>query len=56
MVWSVDINSVTLIGTPAKIDSSIAGRPSGVPGILMKLFSSARPYSSAACWMVACVS
>ena len=39
MVWSLDISSVTLIGTPAKIDSSMAGRPSGVPGILMKLFS-----------------
>jgi len=29
-------SSVTLIGTPAKIAASIAGRPSGVPGILMK--------------------
>ena len=28
-------SSVTLTGTPAKIDSSIAGTPSGVPGILM---------------------
>src|SRR6476646_2042141 len=28
--------SVTLIGTPAKIDSSMAGIPAGVPGILMK--------------------
>ena len=27
-------SSVTLIGTPLKIDSSIAGTPSGVPGIL----------------------
>ena len=26
---------VTLMGTPAKIDSSMAGSPSGVPGILM---------------------
>ena len=32
-------SSVTLIGTPAKIDSSIAGMPSGVPGILTKRFS-----------------
>ena len=29
-------NRVTLIGTPAKIASSMAGRPSFVPGILMK--------------------
>ena len=29
-------SSVTLIGTPAKIASSMAGRPSLVPGILMK--------------------
>jgi hypothetical protein len=29
-------SSVTLTGTPAKIASSMAGRPSGVPGILMK--------------------
>ena len=28
--------SVTLIGTPAKIASSIAGSPALVPGILMK--------------------
>ena len=34
-------SSVTLIGTPAKIDSSIAGMPSGVPGILMKRFGRA---------------
>ena len=31
----VSNSSVTLIGMPAKIASSIAGRPSGVPGILM---------------------
>ena len=31
-------NSVTLIGTPAKIAASIAGNPSTVPGILMKRF------------------
>ena len=31
-------SSVTLIGTPAKIDSSIAVRPSSVPGILMNRF------------------
>ena len=30
--------SVTLIGTPAKIASSMAGRPSLVPGILMNRF------------------
>jgi Transaldolase/Fructose-6-phosphate aldolase len=30
--------AVTLIGTPAKIDSSIAGRPSFVPGILINRF------------------
>ena len=29
-------SSVTLVGTPAKIASSMAGRPSGVPGILIK--------------------
>jgi hypothetical protein len=29
-------SSVTLIGTPAKIASSMAGTPCGVPGILMK--------------------
>ncbi len=29
-------NKVTLIGTPAKIASSMAGTPSLVPGILMK--------------------
>jgi hypothetical protein len=45
-----------LIGTPAKIDFSIAGSPSGVPGILMKTFSSARPWRSAACWIDFCVS
>src|SRR5580692_4515616 len=33
----VPIN-VTLLGTPAKIASSIAGKPSLVPGILMKRF------------------
>ena len=31
-------SSVTLTGTPAKIDSSIAVRPSTVPGILMNRF------------------
>ena len=42
-------SSVTLIGTPAKIDSSMAGRPSLVPGILMKrLGRSARAWSSLA--------
>ena len=42
-------SSVTLIGTPAKIASSMAGSPSGVPGILMKRFG--RP---ARCEQVAC--
>ena len=42
---------------PAKIDSSIAGRPASVPGILMKRLSrSALPWSSAACSIVAAVS
>ena len=36
--WRGENSSVTLIGTPAKIDSSIAGRPSSVPGILMYRF------------------
>ena len=31
-------SSVTLIGMPAKIASSMAGSPSGVPGILMRRF------------------
>jgi len=31
-------SSVTLMGTPAKIASSMAGRPSLVPGILMSTF------------------
>jgi len=30
-----------LTGTPAKIDSSIAATPAGVPGILMKTFGRA---------------
>ena len=48
---------VTLIGIPAKIDSSIAGSPAGVPGILMKRFSrSAFVWSRAACSIVAAVS
>ena len=38
-----------MIGTPAKIDSSIAVRPASVPGILMKMLDSARSWSSAAC-------
>jgi len=35
------MDSVTLIGMPAKIASSMAGRPSLVPGILMKRFGRA---------------
>jgi len=35
------------MGTPAKIDSSIAGSPSGVPGILMKRFGRAARAQSA---------
>ena len=34
MYCSRENSRVTLIGTPLKIDSSIAGTPSGVPGIL----------------------
>src|SRR5471030_2138994 len=37
-------SSVTLTGTPAKIDSSIASRPACVPGILMNKFG------RSACW------
>ncbi len=40
--WSVEKSSVTLIGMPAKIDSSIASRPASVPGILMKTLQAAR--------------
>ena len=49
--------SVTLIGTPAKIASSMAGNPSLVPGILMnRLGRPARAYSSLAAAMVLAVS
>lgn len=48
---------VTLIGTPLKIDCSMAGRPLGVPGILMnRLGRAARACSRAAAWMVPAVS
>ena len=50
-------NDVTLIGTPAKIASSIAGIPSLVPGILMKrLGRPARAWSSLAAARVSAVS
>ena len=50
-------SSVTLIGTPAKIASSIAGSPSFVPGILMKrLRRPARAWSSRAAASVVFVS
>ena len=42
---------MTLIGMPAKIDSSIAGRPASVPGILMKRLSR----SALACSLAACL-
>ena len=46
-------SNVTLTGTPAKIASSIAGRPSVVPGILMNRFGCcARACSSLAAAMV----
>ncbi len=49
--------SVTLTGTPAKIASSMAGRPSLVPGILMKRFGRpARACSSLAAASVLVVS
>ena len=49
--------SVTLIGMPAKIASSMAGRPSLVPGILMnRLGRPARAYSSLAAREVLAVS
>jgi hypothetical protein len=35
MYCSSSKSRVTLIGMPAKIDSSIAPRPASVPGILM---------------------
>jgi len=37
-IFALPKNSVTLIDTPAKIASSIAGSPSFVPGILMNRF------------------
>ena len=50
-------SSVTFTGTPAKIDSSIAGTPSGVPGILMnRLGRCARRCSCATASMVPAVS
>ena len=49
-------SSVTLIGTPAKIDSSIAVRPASVPGILMYTLQSAFPWSSRAWSIVASAS
>ena len=55
--WSASNSSVTLTGTPAAMLASIAGRPSGVPGILMKRFCRpARACSSAAAATVASVS
>ena len=45
-------SSVTLIGTPAKIDSSIAGTPAGVPGILMKRFGRAAAACSRAAALI----
>ena len=33
--WPAENSSVTFTGTPAAIASVMAGRPSGVPGILM---------------------
>ena len=49
--------SVTLMGTPAKMASSIAGKPSFVPGILMKTFGcAARAYKSLAAAKVLAVS
>ena len=53
---SVEKSSVTLIGMPAKIDSSIASRPASVPGILMKMLQAARECRSATCAMVALAS
>ncbi len=48
---------MTLIGIPAKIASSIAGKPSLVPGILMnKLSRPARAYRSLAADNVLAVS
>ena len=50
-------NKVTLIGMPAKMASSIAGRPSFVPGILMNKFGCpARAYRSLAAARVLAVS
>ena len=52
--------SVTLMGTPAKIASSMAGRPSGVPGILMKRLGrparACRSLASASVVLVSCAS
>ena len=50
-------SSVTLIGTPAKMASSMAGKPSRVPGILMNRFGrAARACSSLAAASVLAVS
>jgi hypothetical protein len=58
--WSSENSSVTLIGTPAKIDSSMAGRPSGVPGILMKTLGlracACRSLATAIVELVSCAS
>ena len=43
-------SSVTLIGTPAKIASSMAGKPSGVPGILMNRFGRSARANSSFAW------
>ena len=56
-VMLAENKSVTLIGTPAKIASSIAGRPSFVPGILINRFGrAARACSSFAAARVLAVS
>ena len=60
MYCSREKSSVTLIGTPAKIASSIAGSPSLVPGILMKRFGlparACRSLATASVVLVSCAS
>jgi hypothetical protein len=53
---SVEKSRVTLIGIPAKIDSSMAVSPASVPGILTNTLQSARAWRSAACSIVASAS
>lgn len=48
--WVAANSRVTLIGIPANVASSIAGRPSGVPGILMNTLGRSAWACSAVAW------